>query len=157
MKVFISHQQADSTAAAAIKRQLELERVDAYLDLLDTAVASGGVTLTNHIKNRLNECTDILVVLSTATKESWWVPFEIGMASQKDFPIVNYLVEGIKLPEYLEYWPRLKSLGDLSTYVNTNASVRRQILLERATRGTMYASEQSETVRFYQALKQALR
>ena len=55
-----------------------------------------GEELTKHIRKRLL-CTDILVIMSNNTKESWWVPFEIGMADQKDFPIISYLINDVEL------------------------------------------------------------
>ena len=42
-------------------------------------------SFTDHIRENLNTCTDIIVVMSEATKESWWVPFEIGMATEKRY------------------------------------------------------------------------
>lgn len=73
--------------------------------------------MTKHIRKKLNECTDVIVILSNNTKKSWWVPFEIGMATEKDMPIANYLISHETLPEYLEYWPRLKSQQDVRKYV----------------------------------------
>ena len=61
--------------------------------------------------------------MSEATKNSWWVPFEIGMAAQVDMPTASYLTSSVKLPDYLEYWPRLKSTSDVATYVSVRRSV----------------------------------
>jgi hypothetical protein len=50
-----------------------------------------------------------------------WVPFEIGMDTQLDFPIVNYVPnflgdEKVNLPDYLSYWPKLTKSEDLRKY-----------------------------------------
>lgn len=110
MKVFISHKDSDRNTALEVLNVLTSNRVEAYLDVLDNSVVQKGELLTKHIKSKLNECTDILVVMTEKTKSSWWVPFEIGMAAQKDLPTVSYLQSGVALPDYLSYWPRLKAI-----------------------------------------------
>jgi len=157
MKVFISHKQEDSLYAQLVKRQLDLLRVDSYLDVLDTSINGGGETLTDHIKAQLNSCTDIIVVMSEATKYSWWVPFEIGMAAQTDMPTATYLTSSVSLPSYLEYWPRLKSISDVATYV----SVRREVA-DRIQKRYPYSYSQSayrpiETAAFYNEINRKLR
>ena len=76
MKVFISHKQEDYLSALLLKRTFDRLNIDSYIDVLDSAIAGGGQGLTEHIKQQLNNCTDIIVVMSEATKLSWWVPFE---------------------------------------------------------------------------------
>lgn len=159
-KIFISHKQEDEKAALEVKRTLVESGVEAYLDLLDNAICGDGEVLTNHIKEKIRECTDIIVVLSENTKKSWWVPFEIGMASQKDMPIANYLLSKEKLPDYLEYWPRLKDVNDIRTYVKTRREMTSKVQQERADRGVLFESADygiSETQRFYAELKKKLR
>lgn len=149
MKVFISHKQEDSSIALDVLTTLKSDGVDAYLDLLDGNLSSDGKQLTQHIKKRLNECTDLLVIISEKTKYSQWVPFEVGMASERDFPIVNYLKRGIVLPGFLEYWPRLKDINDLHKYVSTKGLIQESI-----NKGYKYA--ESNTDRFYKQLKAVL-
>ena len=109
MKIFISHKKEDEYTAFGIQQVLENMGIEAYLDILDDTISDNGEKLTKHIRKKLRECSDVIVVLSDNTKRSWWVPFEIGMATEKDMPIANYLTSYEKLPEYLEYWPRLKN------------------------------------------------
>lgn len=156
MKVFISHKDSDRTTALKVLNVLTSNKVEAYLDVLDNSIVQKGELLTKHIRTKLNECTDILVVMSENTKASWWVPFEIGMAAQKDLPTVSYLQSGVELPDYLSYWPRLKNDSDIIKYINTRARVKRQIMAERLDQSTIYASRLSETQRFYDELKRQL-
>ncbi|HAS91240.1 MAG TPA: cytosolic protein [Clostridiales bacterium] len=155
MKVFISHKYEDSITANQILEKLKELKVDAYLDLLDTNLLFEGEKLTKHIKDRLNECTDLMAVVSNNTQSSWWVPFEIGMAAQQDFPIVNYLKDGVTLPDYLSYWPKLKSLNDISKYVEAKQYVQKQILNEALSK-SHYSLKGTPTSRFYQELKSRL-
>ena len=124
MKVFISHKNVDSLQALVLKTAFEQNGVPSYLDVLDTSINGGGKELTDHIRKNLNTCTDIIVVMSEATKESWWVPFEIGMSAQVDMPTASYLKSDVTLPSYLSYWPRLKTTSDVNKYV----AVRRRTM-----------------------------
>ena len=133
--------------------------IEAYLDILDDTISDNGEKLTKHIRKKLRECSDVIVVLSDNTKRSWWVPFEIGMAKEKDMPIANYLTSYEKLPEYLEYWPRLKNQQDVKKYVEVRNKVARQVVLEKQLNHSYYDradSNISETQKFYEELKKSL-
>jgi hypothetical protein len=159
MKVFISHKDADSLQALLLKRAFEDEGVSAYLDVLDSSINGGGKTLTEHIKNQLNQCTDIIVLMTEATKHSWWVPFEIGMSAQIDMPTASYLKENVVLPSFLSYWPRLKTINDVSTYVSVRKKTER-ILNEQYSNfelSSVSNRRKIETPIFYENLKRELR
>ena len=101
MKIFISHKQEDALAANQMATQLREMKVDYYLDLLDSSVVQSGKELTNHIRRNLNNCTDIIVIMSKLTRFSQWVPFEVGMAAQIDMPTATFLQEDVSLPDFL--------------------------------------------------------
>lgn len=155
--IFISHKKEDAVPAKYVCDVLNELGVNAYLDLLEGDLLLKGEALTNHIKNRLNSCTDLLVIMSDNTEKSWWVPFEIGMASQNDFPIVSYLIKDVNLPDYLSYWPTLRKSSDLVKYVN----VKTKILTENYSPYKHFSSKNfynmSETKRFYDELKKELK
>ena len=159
MKVFISHKDADSLQAMLLKRAFENEGVSAYLDVLDSSINSGGKALTEHIKDQLNQCTDIIVLMSEATKYSWWVPFEIGMSAQINMPTASYLKEDVVLPSYLSYWPRLKTINDVSTYVSIKKKTERALNEQYSNFELSSISNRRkiETPIFYENLKQELR
>ena len=96
--------------------------------------------------------------MSGSTKSSWWVPFEIGIAANQDLPTVTYLQDYITLPEYLDYWPRLKNLSDISKYV----AARKNRLQEQNVRKNldssveMFSYKPSTTEEFYKNLKAML-
>lgn len=159
MKVFISHKDADSLQALLLKRAFENEGVSAYLDVLDSSINGGGKTLTEHIKGQLNQCTDIIVLMSEETKYSWWVPFEIGMSAQIDMPTASYLKENVVLPSYLSYWPRLKTINDVSTYVSVRKKTERTLNEQYSNFELSSVSNRRkiETPIFYENLKRELR
>ncbi len=156
MKVFISHKNTDSLQAFLILRELERNGVKAYLDVLDDNIINDGKELTDHIKKQLNSCTDIIVLISEETKASWWVPFEIGMSAQIDMPTVSFLKENVELPSYLSYWPRLKSLEDISKYVTTRKRIEK-IIMERYQSYELSSLRKIEVPMFYNELKRELR
>lgn len=158
MKVFISHKQEDSKTAESLARRLRLNNIDYYLDVLDPMVAGDGKQLTDHIKQALNACTDIMVVMSEKTRYSQWVPFEIGMAAQNDMPTVTFLSADVTLPDFLSYWPRLKTIDDIGKYVKIRKDTHDQIERRYAGQYTVASSHKAEETRtFYANLKSALK
>ncbi|ACL22657.1 Domain of unknown function DUF1863 [Desulfitobacterium hafniense DCB-2] len=155
MKVFISHKNEDSAQAVVLQNAFAKNGVTSYLDVLDSSINSGGKALTDHIKENLNTCTDIIVIMTENTKYSWWVPFEIGMSAQVDLPTASFLKSDVVLPSYLSYWPRLKTTADVDKYV----AVRKQIERQMQQQGRYELSERraTETREFYAALKKELR
>ncbi|URZ04710.1 toll/interleukin-1 receptor domain-containing protein [Clostridium felsineum] len=154
MTIFISHKREDSTIAGYICNELTKLNVKAYLDVLEGNLLLEGKQLTDHIKERINSCTDILVVMSDRTKDSWWVPFEIGMAAQNDFPIVSYLVNKVELPDYLSYWPTLRKSSDLWKYVRAKEKTfNESTIFNKSFDNAQYYSKTEE---FYKKLKSIL-
>ena len=151
MKIFISHKSTDATIASSVHQEFKKLGVDAYLDLVDSFTGNGK-KLTDHIKEQLNNCSDIIVVMSVNTKMSWWVPFEVGMSAQLDMPTASYLVANVDLPDYLSYWPRLKNLSDIAKYVATRNKVwRTDSMFEKRM-----VSGVTSTDEFYRQLKAVL-
>jgi len=91
--------------------------------------------------------------MSESTKTSWWVPFEIGMSAQVDMPTATYLTANVALPDYLTYWPRLKTLSDISKYV----AVRKRVWRTDALFESRMTSRAAGTNEFYRLLKAELR
>lgn len=88
------------------------------------------------------------------TRYSQWVPFEVGMSTQNDMPTATFLQENVSLPEFLDYWPRLKQPSDIRKYI----AVRKSVQKEFSTRFNfdMAESQRSQTERFYDVLKRQL-
>lgn len=68
IKIFISHKQEDSYTANKIANELKAMNIPYYLDVLDFSTTGSGKELTDHIKRNLNDCTDIIVVMSEHTR-----------------------------------------------------------------------------------------
>lgn len=156
IKVFISHKQEDAAAAAAIEARLKTaHRIDCYLDVLDPSIGKTGEELARYVRDKLSSCTQLLAVVTAATKESWWVPWEIGVASEKEYPLATYGGTAT-LPDFLKKWPVLRSEQDLDAYARASlAADRERGVLE--TRAMSTASvRQAATREFYRSLRASL-
>ena len=154
MKFFISHKQEDKGIALLIANELKHMQIEYYLDTLDSTVTGSGRELTEHIKQKLNDCTDIIVIMSYATRFSQWVPFEVGIAAQKDLPTATYLSSVVELPEFLDYWPRLTSTSQIRDYVDAKKYV--DLEYSKTFHMDQYSKPTSKTDRFYTVLKNRL-
>ena len=157
MKVFVSHQQRDSLTASSIAARLRgFHSIDVYLDLIDPDVAQAGDLLGDHIRTQLGNCSHLLAVVSPATKESWWVPWEIGIATEKEFPISTF-ADGVALiPEYLKKWPYLTSMTQLDIYAQKAKFVERSVRIRKSQGYSSGISRREETRDFYATIKSAL-
>lgn len=118
IKIFISHQQQDSTTAIAVEKHLKTRYgIECYLDVIDTNLTRGE-EIADYVRKELDKCSHLLVVVSKATKGSWWVPWEIGVATEKDYPMASFGSQ-VELPEFLLMWPYLQDLNDLDRYAET--------------------------------------
>lgn len=131
-KVFISHKREDSYQAEKIASILKQNNIDFYLDVLDTQLAASGEELTRHLRGKLNDCSHLIALLSYATRFSWWVPFEIGLATEKEYPISSYISSTVfsDIPDYLKKWPVLLNENDLKKYIDLLKRDRYSLLLE---------------------------
>lgn len=118
-KVFISHRQADVARAKEWANYLTSRRVDSYLDVLDPAPQKlNGRDVSKYLHDQLKICTHVLVVFTENTLGSMWVPFEIGIATERDIGIaVDLHMTNAGLPEYLLEWPILKNQSHYDAFV----------------------------------------
>ena len=81
------------------------------------------------------------------------------MSAQTDMPTASFLKENVDLPSYLSYWPRLKTISDVATYVAVRKRTER-ILNEQYSNfelSSISNRRKIETPIFYQNLKRELR
>ncbi|WP_051390330.1 toll/interleukin-1 receptor domain-containing protein [Bradyrhizobium sp. Ec3.3] len=116
MKVFLSHQQQDSTQAVQIASRLKQNGLNVYVDVADRFFDLGSEDLSQHICAEMAQCTQLMAVVSANAALSWWVPWEIGVATEKAHPIASFALDGTSLPDYLKKWPYLRTLADFDVY-----------------------------------------
>lgn len=155
IKVFISHQKTDSLKASAIADRLKTyHSIESYLDVIDPYI-SKGEDLAAHIQAEMSKCTQLLAVVSEATRLSSWVPWEIGVATEKDFPLATFADGYSPPPEFLQKWPYLRTTADLDLYAQASKSAERSFVTKRATLNEDVARLRS-TREFFDILRKGL-
>jgi len=96
-----------------------------------------------------------MAVVSQTTKESWWVPWEIGVAQEKERPITTFAGGHCVVPTYLKKWPYLKTVGELDIFIRVAKETRRVVDRDRFSRSPA-ALQASYTRSFHHNLKNAL-
>lgn len=115
-RVFVSHKDVDEATARKVAARVEANHMGVYLDSVDPAMAKDGPGLADYLLERMDECEQLIAVVSSATAESWWVPWEIGVGSEKGFRMASYSESAVYLPTYLRKWPILRSMQDVDRY-----------------------------------------
>lgn len=155
IKVFLSHQSSDSITATYIATRLRVHHsIESYLDVVDPGIRRGE-DLATHIQNEMGKCTQLLAVVSEATKNSQWVPWEIGVATEKDYPLATYLAGYATPPEFLKKWPYLRSDADIDRYAAASKAARSSFVQKRATLNEGVARIRS-TSEFFSTLRSSL-
>lgn len=94
MPVFISHKKLNREGAIGIASYLKSRGIKCYVDEFDPSLQTTS-DITSAIINRVKAWTHLMAVVSENTNSSWWVPFEIGVASEVGNRIVSFpLSEG---------------------------------------------------------------
>ena len=156
MKVFISHQKQDSELSARIAHRLRVVHgIDSYLDVIDPYVGGAVEALADHIRVEMDKCTQLLAVLSPATAQSQWVPWEVGVSTEKDFPLATFSGGNALPPEFLRKWPYLRTDADLDNYARVSQTTRQNFTARRGYLNEAVARSTS-TREFYTSLRSAL-
>lgn len=156
MKVFISHQRVDSDIAGTIAARLQVYHdIDSYLDIIDPVASKSGDQLGEYIRKQMSLCSQLMAVVSVATKESWWVPWEIGVATEKDYPICTFARDNTQLPEYLKKWPYLRSQQDIDEYARVSKQSEDSFRLHKSLK-TEAAARRTSTENFHSTLRSRL-
>lgn len=160
MPVFISHRTADDEIAQRVAHRLRYQHhIDCYIDDIDDELgkARGTPAVTSLIVRRLNQCTNLVAIVSANTVGSWWVPFEVGVARQSPRVITTFTnQQDSTLPEYLLEWPRLRGEQAVDQFAKLY-NTQQRALNEKVLQKRAMASEQLSVVdQFHYQLKTIL-
>lgn len=160
-KVFISHKDLDSHIAEKVAARVRMNGMETYLDTIDDALIEDGPDLSDILLERMGECHQLIAVVSDKTKNSWWVPWEIGVGSEKGFRMASYSESYIELPSYLQKWPALHNDEHIDLYCvyskNTDNIVKRRQIYESVSNENYSSIRKSEALDFHKRLKSAIR
>ena len=117
--VFISHKKEDEQAAIDIGNFLmEVVGVNIYLDIWDEDLQAATKTendrlVVDSIKEGLECSTHLLCLISDKTRLSWWVPYEIGIADNKNISIASLKLKSINdIPSFLKIHPAFYNIDE---------------------------------------------
>ena len=108
--VFLSHKMEDKDSTYDIARALASRGISAYVDFVDPQANAEDPNLESYLRGIIHSCKSMLVVVTAKTINSWWVPFELGVALDND-KLVGTVLRGRpgELPSYLLNWPVMES------------------------------------------------
>jgi hypothetical protein len=156
MKIFVSHKKEDETIAIDISKALQALGHSVYLDVIDNEILKGTIHLADYLKVKLTECDSLIAVISNATQLSWWVPWEIGVASEKDYPLGSFLVGATAPPEYLRKWPIMRTIPELKVFGDFVRSVETKEGMIRRAMDKSYNSSKITATQFHTEMKKKL-
>lgn len=155
-KVFISHKKEDADAAGEIAAYLRTNGLSVYLDIIDSQLNKSGPDLADYIRHQLGQCTQLLAIISTRTQASWWVPWEIGVATEKERFLASFVSPEVStIPEYLEKWPYLRNRFDLDVYIRESKKAQ-SLVEDRVQKGFTTTARADGFRSFHTSLKAAL-
>lgn len=150
IKIFVSHKNEDAYLAKGVADTIKKMGVAVYIDEYDPDIVNA-LDLADYFKKTIRDCTHLLAVVSEQTRLSWWVPFEIGLASAAECPLATFLERDVRLPGYLRSWPCVRRLEDLRTYLEVGRLLEEKVLLNEDMRK---ASASEKTLYFRQFNKE---
>ena len=112
--IFISYAHEDSHTADEIVQVLRTSGIEHFRDVKDI---SWGDAITSRVRSALLNCEAILVVVSPASLESHWVPYEIGHASALGKPVLPFLTDPLcSPPQFIRDLNCATSIEQVSKY-----------------------------------------
>jgi TIR domain len=126
MRVFISHQQGDSNLAQETASILSTFDIESYLDVIDDSF-KGVSDISEKVTNEIKDSTHVLIIVSDENRNSFWVPWEAGVATALNKAITTLSVKGAKTHEFLEKWPVLRTVRDFEAYMFAIRETQRQL------------------------------
>lgn len=135
--VFLSHKNEDKDFVEAIGEYLMKAGIDIYLDKRDfrlqRAVSNGNdKEITECIQIGISKSDYILCFVSEKTKESWWVPYEIGYGKKANKGIASLVKKDVvEVPSYLLIEPVIQDIDDINSYIKKITSSSNIVLHEK--------------------------
>ncbi len=122
MKVFIAYKQRDEYEALLVRDALIGCGAEAFAEAVSDEVSAYDKKLNRFIGERLDNCTDVIAVVSGETKHHWWAQLLIETALMRDMPAAVFLSGWTELPECLQCAPRLRLISEVDSYAAVRMS-----------------------------------
>ena len=128
---FISHKDEDTDAAIVLGKHITEDfgyniYLDVYYNELQEADKNNDPDgIVNAIHKGIQYASHLLCVVTEKSKDSWWIPYEIGFAQAKGVKTSSIKVKQAEyLPTYLRVYnsPVFLTIGELDDYLSKNGS-----------------------------------
>lgn len=150
--VFISHSSIDKPAAREAAELILSLGVDIYFDENDDGLQQADKSgddrkVVECIETGITNSTLLLGIITEKTKESWWVPYEIGSATGRRTPHAHLITKEVQaLPSYIRASTIIESLKALKNWLPRQSETGSQIrMLEELARMTFTSKSASES------------
>lgn len=111
--VFVSHTSGDDELADDVAKCIRTYQLSAWVDSDHMDSNNDGPDMADKIKRVIRRSYCLLAIVTSATQRSWWVPFEIGVASELSRFLSTYGEHSARIPSFLATWPRVKDHVEL--------------------------------------------
>ena len=129
--VFLSHKSRDAPKAIRIAERVSSNGLSVWVDVADPNISGDGPQLADYIRRVLSSSRSLLALITGTTNESWWVPFEIGMAYDQEKLLASY-GSRVHLPSFLYKWPNVQTDSQLDQWCHE---------LRTSTKGVSFARQ----------------
>ncbi len=120
-KVFISYSTKDVSLVEHARKMLQHSSIEVFVAEYSI---SPGKSLTTEIIDAIKSCNLFILLWSQHSKQSEWVPQEIGIATSERKPIIPIVLHpGVDLPGFirdLKYVPAYKNLDATLLWLRAN-------------------------------------
>ena len=125
--IFISYKSDDFEVASWLRSVLETNGISCWMAPADIP---GGSNYAREIPNAIEQCKVLVVVISSRTQESIWVPKELDTAINKGKTIMPFMVDNISLKDDFNFY--LSNVQRYSAYESKTSAVEKMISEIRA-------------------------
>ena len=159
--VFVSHTTKDDELAEMVAKRVRSHGLTAWVDSDYMAPHQDGPGMASKIGQVIGRSYCLLAIVTSATSASWWVPFEIGIASDRNRFLSTYGSPTVPLPSFLAAWPRVRGHDELPPWCElvkqkmaTYSSVTHRGYVEAAgLQGSDYAREMRQIARRFPGVR----
>lgn len=122
--IFLSHKSDDKAAVQNIAEYIQVEKkIDVYFDINDAALQKAvkdddHTLITKFIEVGIQSSTHLMTFISEKTKNSWWVPYEVGFAKRSNKNLSTLELKDAYAPPFLKITRILKNTKDLDEYLD---------------------------------------
>jgi hypothetical protein len=153
IKVFLSYQYSDVSSAAYVARRLKIYNdIDSYLDIIDPYIGRPDEDPAAHIQAQMEKYIQQSAAIFDAAKASQWVPWEIRVETENDYPLATYAAGNTLPPEFLRKWPYLRTGSHLDQHAIASKTARNTFIRKGAANLSKSVAVAAPTSKFYASL-----